>query len=89
MPLDEYFLGQVVRVTELLTDPANAEAPTDDATLTLRATRPDGSAGTITPPAHPSTGTYTAEVTTDQAGKWQVTDDEGGVYEFYVKPVRP
>lgn len=86
--MDEYWLGQTVRVTALLTDPADAEAPTDDASETMRAIRPDLSAGTMSTIQHGPTGTYTANVTTDQAGKWQVTDDQGGVYEFYVRPVR-
>lgn len=85
---DEYWLGQVVAVTAKLTDPANAEAPTDDAGETLTAFRPDLTHGTITATNHPATGTYTAQVTTDQVGFWEVNDARGGVYQFYVKPVR-
>lgn len=85
---DEYWLGQVVLVTAKLTDPANAEAPTDDAGETLVAFRPDLTHGPVTSTAHPSTGTYTAQVTTDQQGFWQINDGRGGVYEFYVRPVR-
>lgn len=85
---DEYWLGQVVRVTALLTDPAAAEVPTDDAAEELVAYRQDGSLGTISATSHPSTGTYTAEVNADQVGHWEVNDGKGGVYRFYVKPIR-
>lgn len=94
---DEYWQGQVVKVTAKLTDPASATAPVDattgetltaDASETMIAYRPDGSASAVAAPANPSTGIYTGQVTADQVGFWQVNDAKGGVYEFYVKPIK-
>lgn len=93
---DEYWLGQVVLVTAELENPKSTVAPlgshgealTDDATEVLKAFREDGTAGPIASAAHPSTGVYTAQVTADQPGHWEVNDAKGGVYRFYVKPIR-
>lgn len=85
---DEYWLGQTILVTATLTDPAAAEAPTDQTGETLTAWKPDGSNVALTSTAHPSVGIYTGQVMADQVGFWQVNDAKGGVYVFYVKPIR-
>jgi hypothetical protein len=83
---DEYWQGQIVSVQATLTDPANAEALTDDPGETLAAVRPDGTSGPTSNATHPSLGIYRVDVTTDQSGWWEVNDGRGGVYQFYVKP---
>lgn len=96
MAEDEYWQGQVVRVTGELEDPAQHVVPlgshgetlTNDPGETLTAFREDNSHATITATANPSTGTYTAEVTADVPGHWEVNDGRGGVYRFFVKPIR-
>lgn len=98
MAEDEYWLHQVVLVTAKLTNPASTTAPvdpvtgetlTDDSGETLIAYREDGTPGPITTIAHGTTGFYTAQVTADQLGHWEVNDAKGGVYRFYVRPTRP
>lgn len=85
---DQYWQGQTVLLTATLTNPAAADAPTDDSGETMVAYREDNSLAPVGSAAHPSTGVYTAEVTADQPGHWEVNDGLGGVYRFYVKPIR-
>jgi hypothetical protein len=85
---DSFWLGQEIVLTATLTDPANNNAPTDDPSLEFVALRQDDTQATVGPIQHPSTGVYTATVTVDEPGWWQINDQNGGVYEFYVKPVR-
>jgi hypothetical protein len=85
---DSFWLGQEIVLTATLTDPANNNAPTDDPSLGFVALRQNDTQATVGTIVHVSTGIYTATVTVDQAGWWQVNDQNGGVYEFYVKPVR-
>lgn len=92
---DEYWQGQNVTVTALLTDPTqhvaplapNGETLVDDPGETFIAVREDGSHQTVSV-THPSVGTYLVSFAADVKGWWQVNDGRGGLYEFYVKPVR-
>lgn len=61
-----YDVGDLARLTFSLTDVAGAPA---NGTVVLTVTKPDDS--TVTPTvANPATGSYTADVSLDQAGRW-------------------
>jgi hypothetical protein len=88
---NEYIPGQVVVLTDTITNPATA-ALTNDASDTLTVYKPDG---TTTSPAvtNMSTGVYSAQITVDQAGWWEYvfkstgTAAGAGRSRFYVSQV--
>lgn len=93
-----YIIGQIVVLEDLITDPNDiTEAfpdgvPIDDATDVVTVYAPDDSWST---PAvvHAALGTYTAQVTPDQAGYWTYvwrstsTGAGAGTRRFYVRAV--
>jgi hypothetical protein len=88
-----YIVGQVIRVKDQITDPDTGTL-TDDASVTVTVYKPDETVVSPAPSlAHPSTGTYTAQFTVDQAGWWQyifsstLTAPGAGRKKFYVSPV--
>jgi hypothetical protein len=79
-----YVVGQRANLRTTITDTAGALT---DATVVLTVTAPDGTVST--PPVnHPSTGTYNADVTFDQAGDWlRVWSTTGAVVSSNVDQV--
>lgn len=89
---NDYIVGQVIRLKDLITDPNNADAPIDDATDVVTVYQPDGTTS-VPSPAHGVTGTYTATFTPTQTGMhqyvWKSTGAAAGAGRkyFYVAAV--
>lgn len=90
---NEYVLGQVVLLKDLITDP-NTGLPVDDSTDALTVYKPDGT--TAAPaPTHGANGSgaYSAQITVDQSGWWEylwkstTTGAGAGRNRFFVSPV--
>ncbi len=89
---NEYVVGAVVTLKDLIsTDPAGL-IPIDDATEVITVYKPDGATATPTV-AHGSTGTYTTQITVDQVGWWEYVGKSTGAAagarpgRFWVAPV--
>lgn len=92
---NQYIVGQVIQLTDLITNPNSTptpNAPVDDATDALAVYQPDGT--TLTPGVtHGTTGVYTATFTPTQVGwheyvfKSTTTGAGAGRGRFFVSPV--
>jgi non-ribosomal peptide synthetase component F len=96
---NEYIPGQVVVLTDLITDPNSTPTPNtpiDDNTDAVTVYKPDGTTSTpsVSHSGASGSGTYKAQLTVDQAGWWEYvfrsTGNPGagaGRGRFYVSPV--
>lgn len=93
--MSEYIQGQVIVLSDLITNPFSTptpNAPVDDATDVVTVYKPDGTT-TAPGPTHGTTGNYSAQITLDQAGFWEYVWKSTGAGagagrgRFYVQPV--
>jgi len=93
--MSEYIAGQVVVLSDLITNPNSTptpNAPIDDATDAVTIYKPDGTTA-VPAVAHGTVGNYSAQITLDQSGWWEYVFTSTGAGagagrgRFWVSPV--
>ena len=92
--MSTYIVGQVVLLSDLITNPST-DAPIVDATTICTVYKPDGTSSvlSVVHPGQDDADAYDAQVTVDQAGWWEyvfLSTGAGagaGRNRFYVSPI--
>lgn len=93
--MDTFLVGQVAVFSDLITDPANNDAPVSDSTEVITVYKPDNTTvvPTVIHPGQLDPNAYDVHVTFDQPGYWTIASNSTALgagaqrLQVYVEPI--